>query len=161
MLPLVLTISFWASVALMLLGLAQRARLWSKGRAAKLELVNLLAIPKRYFVDLHHVVAREPFIARTHMAVAGGAVLAILVIGINYGLALYSPLLDRVLLGASCLMLIGSALVAWRRLAPPSRLSRGPWMRLPFTLAAFAIGAGLAAWYARSEERRVGKECRL
>lgn len=148
MLPIVLTFSFWASVALMLLGLVQRARLWRKGRAAPLELAKLLTIPKRYFVDLHHVVAREPFIARTHMAVAGGAVLAILVIGVNYGLALYSPLLDRVLLAASCLMLAGAAMVAWRRLAPPARLSRGPWMRLPFSLAAFALGAGLAAWYA-------------
>ena len=148
MLPFVLTMSFWASVALMLFGLAQRARLWRNGRAARVELATLLTIPKRYFVDLHHVVAREPFIARTHMAVAGGAVLAILVIGINYGLALYSPLLDRVLLGASCLMLAGAAMVAWRRLSPPARLSRGPWMRLPFTLAAFALGAGLAAWFA-------------
>jgi Fe-S oxidoreductase len=144
----ILTISFWASMALMLLGVGQRARLWNNGRAQRVAPGKLFAIPKRYFVDLHHVVAREPFIARTHVAVAGGAVLALLVIGINYGLALYSPLLDRVLLGASCLMLAGTAMVAWRRLAPPKRLSRGPWMRLPFTLAAFAIGAGLAAWYA-------------
>ena len=144
----ILTISFWASMALMLLGVGQRARLWNNGRAQRVAPGKLFAIPKRYFVDLHHVVAREPFIARTHVAVAGGAVLALLVIGINYGLALYSPLLDRVLLGASCLMLAGTAMVAWRRLAPPKRLSRGPWMRLPFTLAAFALGAGLAAWYA-------------
>ena len=144
----ILTISFWASMALMLLGLGQRARLWSNGRAQSVAAGKLFAIPKRYFVDLHHVVAREPFIARTHVAVAGGAILAMLVIGINYGLALYSPVLDRVLLGASCLMLAGAAMVAWRRLAPPARLSRGPWMRLPFTLAAFALGAALAAWYA-------------
>ncbi len=148
MLPVVLTVSFWASVGLMVLGLAQRARLWRNGRPAKVSVANLFAIPKRYFVDLHHVVAREPFIARTHIAVAGGAVLAVLVIGINYGFALYWPLLDRVLLAASALMLVGSALVAWRRRAPPTRLSRGPWMRLPFTLAAFALGSGLAAWYA-------------
>lgn len=148
MLPIVLTYSFWGSVGLLLLGLTQRARMWRRGRPAKAALAGLLAIPKRYFVDLHHVVAREPFIARTHVAVAGGAVLAMLVIGVNYGLALYSPLLDRVLLGASCLMLAGTAMVAWRRRAPPARLSRGPWMRLPFTLAAFALGAGLAAWFA-------------
>ena len=148
MLPIVLTVSFWASVMLMLLGLAQRARLWRNGRPAQVDFGQLLSIPRRYFVDLHHVVAREPFIARTHVAVAGGAVLAVLVIGLNYGLALYSPLLDRVLLGASALMLVGAALAAWRRRAPPARLSRGPWMRLPFTLAAFALGSGLAAWLA-------------
>ncbi|WP_338759816.1 (Fe-S)-binding protein [Massilia sp. METH4] len=148
MLANIITISFWASMALMLLGFVQRARLWSNGRPQRIALGKLFTIPKRYFVDLHHVVAREPFIARTHVAVAGGAILALLVIGINYGLALYSPVLDRVLLGASCLMLAGAAMVAWRRRAPPARLSRGPWMRLPFTLAAFALGAGLAAWYA-------------
>ncbi|MFC6519172.1 (Fe-S)-binding protein [Undibacterium arcticum] len=148
MLPLVLTLLFWCAFGLLLLGLAQRARLWHNGRPARVAWSGLLAIPKRYFVDLHHVVAREPFIARSHVAVAGGAVLAILVIAINYGLALYSPLLDRVLLAASALMLTGSALMAWRRRAPPTRLSRGPWMRLPFTLAVFACGAGLAAWWA-------------
>jgi dimethylglycine catabolism B len=150
MLPLLLTISFWCALALLLLGLAQRARLWRHGRPAPVAWTGLLAIPKRYFVDLHHVVAREPFIARTHVAVAGGGVLAILVIAINYGLALYWPWLDRVLLAASALMLVGSALIAWRRRLPPSRLSRGPWMRLPFTLAAFACGAALAAWLAPS-----------
>ena len=115
MLPMLLTISFWCACAMLLLGLAQRARLWRNGRPAAVAWSGLLAIPKRYFVDLHHVVAREPFIARTHVAVAGGGVLAILVIAINYGLALYSPLLDRVLLAASALMLVGSALMAWRR----------------------------------------------
>jgi Fe-S oxidoreductase len=148
MFALVLTVSFWASVALLLLGLAMRARMWRNGRPAPATFGNLLAIPKRYFVDLHHVVAREPFIARAHVAVAGGAVLALAIIAVNYGFALYSPLLDRALLVASALMLAGAALMAWRRLAPPTRLSRGAWMRLPFSLAAFALGAGLAAWLA-------------
>ncbi len=148
MLPLALTCLFWFACALLLLGLARRARLWRNGRRAKVALSGLLAMPKRYLVDLHHVVAREPFIARAHAAVGGGAVLAILVIALNYGLVLYWPWLDRVLLGASALMLVGAALMAWRRRAPPARLSRGPWMRLPWTLAAFACGAALAAWLA-------------
>ncbi|MES2259464.1 MAG: (Fe-S)-binding protein [Pseudomonadota bacterium] len=148
MLPVVLTVSFWASAALLLLGLVRRAGMWRNGRPAKVALANLLAIPKRYFVDLHDVVAREPFIARAHAAVAGGAILMTLIIALNYGLALYSPWLDRALLAASALMLAGAALMVWRRRAPPARLSRGPWMRLPFSLAAFAIGAGMAAWYA-------------
>jgi Fe-S oxidoreductase len=148
MLPLALTVSFWCAFALLLVGLAQRARLWRNGRSAPVLWSGLLAVPKRYLVDLHHVVAREPLVARSHAAVAGGAVLAILVIALNYGLALYSPLLDRVLLAASAVMLAGSAMMAWRRRAPAARLSRGPWMRLPFSLAAFALGAGLAAWLA-------------
>ncbi|MEC5162071.1 MULTISPECIES: (Fe-S)-binding protein [unclassified Janthinobacterium] len=148
MLAYALTVSFWCACLLLLLGLARRARLWRNGRAAPLVLSGLLAVPKRYLVDLHHVVAREPFVANSHAAVAGGAVLSIAVIGVNYGLALYSPLLDRVLLLASAVMLGGSAMMVWRRRAPPARLSRGPWMRLPFSLAAFAVGAALAAWLA-------------
>lgn len=148
MLPLILTVSFWAGAALFALGLAARARLWRKGRAARADLAALLAIPKRYFVDLHRVVAREPAVARAHVAVAGGAVAALLIIGANYGLALYSVLLDRALLAACALMLAGAAMMAWRRRAPPARLSRGPWMRLPFTLAAFAAGAAAASWLA-------------
>lgn len=145
MFALVLTVSFWASVGLFLLGLLMRARLWSNGRSAPLELGKLFTIPKRYFVDLHHVVAREPFIARAHVLVAGGAVLALILIAVNYGCAIYSVLLDRALLLASAMMLVGATLIAWRRLSPPKRLSRGPWMRLPFTLAAFALGCGLSA----------------
>ncbi len=148
MLALALTLSFWCACLLLLVGLARRARLWRQGRAAPIIWSGLLAVPKRYLVDLHHVVAREPFVARSHAAVAGGAVLSIAVIGLNYGLALYSPLLDRVLLLASAVMLAGSAMMVWRRRAPPARLSRGPWMRLPFSLGAFAVGAALAAWLA-------------
>ena len=54
-----------------------RARLWRAGRPAPVDWLGLLAIPRRYFVDLHHVVARDPFIARTHIAVAGGAIAAL------------------------------------------------------------------------------------
>src|ERR1700757_2481620 len=107
-----ITALFWVLVAALAVGLIRRGRRWAAGRSAPLDPLDLFKIPKRYFVDLHHVVAREPYIARTHVAVAGGAVLAILVIGVNYGLALYSPVLDRVLLAASCLMLAGAALVA-------------------------------------------------
>ena len=60
-----ITVLFWLAAATLGLGLARRARLWSAGRAADVEWSGLLAIPKRYFVDLHHVVARDPYIART------------------------------------------------------------------------------------------------
>ena len=51
--------------------------------------LDMLAVPKRYFVDLHHVVARDPYIARAHIATAGAAVAAMLLVALNYGLALY------------------------------------------------------------------------
>ncbi len=91
MLALALTVSFWCACLLLLVGLARRARLWRNGRAAPVVWSGLLAVPKRYLVDLHHVVAREPFVANSHAAVAGGAVLAIAVIGLNYGLAPSAP----------------------------------------------------------------------
>ena len=67
------TAVFWLAVAALALGTARRAALWRAGRPAAVAWSGLLAIPKRYFVDLHHVVAREPAVARAHVAVAGGA----------------------------------------------------------------------------------------
>jgi len=152
---------FWVAVLMLGVGLARRAALWRNGRAAAVNWLGLFAIPKRYFVDLHHVVAREPFVANAHVAVAGGAVLALLVVGINYGLALYRGWLDGVLLLAGAVMLGGAAAMAWRRRAgaAPKRLSRGPWRRLPFSLLGFAVAlvgigamavtdASVAPWFA-------------
>lgn len=139
---------FWAAVALLGLGLARRAVLWRHGRAAAVDWFGLFAIPKRYFVDLHHVVAREPFVARAHVAVAGGAVLALLVVGVNYGFALRLGWLDAVLLLAGAVMFGGAMAMAWRRRAgaAPSRLSKGPWRRLPYSLLGFAAAlVGIAA----------------
>ena len=72
-------IVFWFAVLMLGVGLARRAALWRNGRATTVNWLGLFAIPKRYFVDLHHVVAREPFVANAHVAVAGGAVLALLI----------------------------------------------------------------------------------
>ena len=65
-----------------------------QGQSAEVDWSGLLAIPKRYFVDLHHIVARDPYIAYTHMATAGGAIAALALVALNYGLALYWPSLD-------------------------------------------------------------------
>jgi len=148
-LNVLVSLVFWAAVLTLALGLARRAALWRNGRAASVNWLGLLAIPKRYFVDLHHVVAREPFVANAHVAVAGGAVLALIIVAINYGLGLYLGWLDGVLLLAGLVMLGGAAAMAWRRRddAAPKRLSRGPWSRLPYSLLCFAlalVGIGLA-----------------
>ena len=135
-----LTLLFWLVAACFALGLARRAQLWRTGRATPVSWGALLTIPKRYFVDLHHVVAREPYIARTHVATAGGAVAALLLVAVNYGFALYWRALDLAIVGASAVMLVGVFFVWHRRRQLPARLSRGPWMRLPYTLAAFALG---------------------
>ncbi|MFT4066475.1 (Fe-S)-binding protein [Paraburkholderia sp.] len=145
----VITVLLWVSVAGLAFALARRAAYWREGRATAAGAygwVNLLAIPKRYFVDLHHVVARDPYIARTHVATAGGAILAMALVFVNYGLAIYSRWLDRLILLAALAMLIGVVFV-WRRRhgakAVPARLSRGPWDQLPLLLGAFALGLAL------------------
>ncbi|MFT3730682.1 MAG: (Fe-S)-binding protein [Hyphomicrobium sp.] len=139
-----ITILFWLTMATLAVGLFRRAALWRMGQPSPIEWSALLTVPKRYFVDLHHVVAREPYIAHTHVATAGGAVLALLLVALNYGLALYWPVLDWAILIAAAVMLTGVYFVWQRRRNPPSRLSHGAWDRLPFTLAAFAVGLALA-----------------
>ena len=74
------TIVFWLAVATLGIGLARRIALWRNGRGAPVDWAGLLAIPKRYLVDIHHVVARDSYIANTHMAVAGGAIAALLLV---------------------------------------------------------------------------------
>lgn len=135
-----ITALFWLAVASLLIGLWHRSKLWRAGKAAAFSWRNLLSIPKRYFVDLHHVVAREPFIARTHVATAGGAVAALLLVGLNYGLMLYANWLNWAIVMATAVMLVGVFFVWLRRRQTPARLSRGAWSRLPYSLAAFALG---------------------
>lgn len=143
MLPYFVSTVFWVAVLCLCWGLARRALVWRSGRASAVDLRGLLQIPRRYFVDLHDVVAREPFVARAHVGVAGGAILALVLVALNYGLALYSWVLDTALLLAGLLMFAGASAMAWRRRQPPQRLSRGPWGRLPFSLALFALAAAL------------------
>ena len=135
-----LTLLFWLGVAASGVGLFRRTRLWAVGQPAPIVWTDLATIPKRYFVDLHHVVARDPYIANAHVATAGGAVAALILVALNYGLALYLPVLDWAISACAAVMLVGVYFVWLRRRAPPARLSRGPWMRLPYTLGAFALG---------------------
>jgi dimethylglycine catabolism B len=138
-----ITVLFWLAMATLAVGLYRRAQLWTAGRAAPVEWGGLLKVPKRYFGDLHHIVARDPFIANAHIATAGGAVAALLLVALNYGFALYAPLLDKAIVAAAAIMFGGVVFIWRRRCQPMSRLSRGSWDRLPYTLGAFA--AGLAA----------------
>ncbi|MDR7306844.1 (Fe-S)-binding protein [Rhodoferax saidenbachensis] len=145
MLPQLVSTVFWLAVLALAWGLARRAFIWKKGRQSAVDMRGLLQIPKRYFVDLHDVVAREPFVARAHVGVAGGAILALALIAVNYGLGLYLRALDAALLFAGVLMVAGSCAMAWRRRAAPARLSRGPWSRLPFSLLLFALAVSLTS----------------
>nr|WP_301289087.1 (Fe-S)-binding protein [Natronocella acetinitrilica] len=130
-----------AAIALALIGAWRRVRLWRQGRPEAVDVVGgLLALPRRYLVDLHHVVARDRYIANSHVATAGGFVAAALLVVLVFGLGLEARLLGWALLAATATMAAGAVFVALRRRNPPARLSRGPWMRLPASLLAFSLG---------------------
>ncbi|TFY95752.1 dimethylglycine demethylation protein DgcB [Pseudomonas nabeulensis] len=140
MLNTLLPILLFAALGLAVLGALRRVNMWRRGRASKVDLLGgLLAMPKRYMVDLHHVVARDKYIANTHVATALGFVLSALLAILVHGFGLHNRFLGYALLLASVLMFVGATFVYLRRRNPPSRLSKGPWMRLPKSLMAFSV----------------------
>ncbi|WP_136249228.1 (Fe-S)-binding protein [Halomonas borealis] len=140
MLDTLLPILIFAVLALAALGAWRRVRLWRQGRPSPVPtLRGLAAMPRRYLVDLHHVVARDKVMSNTHVATAGGFVVAALLMVLVHGFKLAEGILGWGLLAASATMFVGSRFVARRRRDPPARLSRGPWMRLPKSLAAFSL----------------------
>ena len=145
MLNTLLTILLFAALALAVIGAGKRFLMWRRGRPSQVDwLGGLLAMPRRYMVDLHHVVARDKYIANTHVATAGGFVLAAVLAILVHGFGLHSRILGFALLAATALMFVGALFVAKRRLDPPSRLSKGPWMRLPKSLLMFAVSFFIA-----------------
>lgn len=139
MLNTLLPILLFAALGLGVLGALRRMNMWRNGRASKVDLLGgLLAMPKRYMVDLHHVVARDKYIANTHVATAGGAVASIVLAILVHGFGLHNQILGYALLLASAAMFGGAIFMFLRRLNPPARLSKGPWMRLPKSLLAFS-----------------------
>ncbi|XKE46380.1 (Fe-S)-binding protein [Halomonas organivorans] len=141
MLDTLLPILIFAALALAVIGAGRRVRLWRQGRPARVALLQgLTAMPRRYLVDLHHVVGRDKVMSNTHVATAGGFVAAAVLMILVHGLGLAEGVLGWLLLAASGCMFVGSLFVARRRRHPPARLSRGPWMRLPKSLMAFSLG---------------------
>ena len=124
------------------LAIIYRGMLWSKGRSMKLPYFKLLfTIPKRYFVDLHHIVMRDSYIAYTHVLVAGGTLAALTLLFVTYLLGFRHWLLSILLLAALVTVLIGACFVLWRRIKRPKRLSAGKWNMVPVAL--FALSGGL------------------
>ncbi|MFD2236928.1 DUF3483 domain-containing protein [Aureimonas populi] len=128
--------------------IAGRARLWKAGRPARVGwAAGLLGLPRRYLVDVHHVVGRDPYAARMHALVAGGLVAG----SALAALALLPPLgASRLYWGLVALsfavMLAGSVAVGARRMpGRPRRLSGGSFQILPFLLLGYGLGAFLAA----------------
>lgn len=126
----------------------RRVRLWRAGQAATVDwLGGVLALPRRYLVDVHHIVGRDPAAARMHMLVAGGLLGGSVLIGLGIvpGLAA-SPIYWALVALLFAVMIAGSALVARRRLpARPRHLSGGRFLVLPWLLAAYAVGCFVVA----------------
>ncbi|PMR68373.1 (Fe-S)-binding protein [Halomonas heilongjiangensis] len=144
MLETLLPILIFAALGLAVIGAWRRVRLWRQGRPSAVPLLKgLAAMPRRYLVDLHHVVGRDKVMSNTHVATAGGFVAAAVLMILVHGFGLAQGILGWLLLAASATMFVGSLFVAKRRRNPPARLSRGPWMRLPKSLMAFSLGVFL------------------
>ncbi|WP_355659807.1 (Fe-S)-binding protein [Halomonas salifodinae] len=140
MLETLLPILIFAALGLAVIGAWRRVRLWRQGRPSAVPLLKgLAAMPRRYLVDLHHVVGRDKVMSNTHVATAGGFVAAAVLMILVHGLGLAQGVLGWLLLAASATMFVGSLFVARRRRNPPARLSKGPWMRLPKSLMAFSL----------------------
>lgn len=128
--------------------MVRRALLWRIGKPAKVDWVaGLMALPKRYLVDVHHVVGRDPYAARMHALAAGGllggSALALLTLIPPLGA---SRLFWAAIALAFAVALIGGYMVGRRRIpVKPPRLSGGRFQRLPFFLAGYVLGAFFVA----------------
>ncbi|MCE2565134.1 DUF3483 domain-containing protein [Komagataeibacter sp. FNDCF1] len=129
----------WLLGAAVLVGAGRFARLWSHGRPARIDWTRgLLALPRRYLVDVHHVVERRPGAGRMHVLAAGGLLGSLVLVA----LALVPPLGHSRFYWALVLLvslggLVGAALVRARRVpVRPSYLSGGMFNWLAPVLAA-------------------------
>jgi N,N-dimethylglycine/sarcosine dehydrogenase ferredoxin subunit len=134
------------SLASLVLGALWRARLWFTGRAAPLDWLGPLKLPRRYLVDVHHVVARDRYAARMHMLAAGGFVAAVLLILLVHVIGIEREWLAALLLVACVIMALGALMVAMRRWETrTTHLSGGAFERLPYALFAFGFFFALAS----------------
>jgi len=118
------------------------SRRWRAGGAAKVDLLGgVMALPRRYLVHVHEVVARKPFNARFHALTAGGFLASLPLLALAALPFLRGWLLWAMLAAALAAMLAGAAMVGWRRRAlRPAELSQGRFNRLPLALLAYAAG---------------------
>ncbi|SFG22106.1 (Fe-S)-binding protein [Neptunomonas qingdaonensis] len=127
------------ALLLAVVGAVRRVNLWRAGQPESVDFVaGLIAMPGRYLHDLHDIVERDKYMSKTHAATGGGFVLSLLMIILVHLLGINNQVLGWALLASLALMFVGAVFVFKRRLNPPSRLSKGPWMRLPKSLLAFS-----------------------
>ena len=132
---------FLIATALLLaaVGAVRRVNLWRAGQPESVDFVaGLMAMPGRYLHDLHDIVERDKYMSKTHAATGGGFVLSLLLVVLVHLFGIQNQILAWALLASLALMFVGAIFVFKRRLNPLSRLSKGPWMRLPKSLLAFS-----------------------
>ncbi|WP_029003756.1 DUF3483 domain-containing protein [Azorhizobium doebereinerae] len=143
----------WLMAAVAAAAVAGRALRWQWGRPARVDWwAGLRAVPRRYLVDVHHVVARDSQAARMHMLAAGGLLAGsgLAALGVIPPLGA-SRLWWAVVALAFAVMLAGAFLVGARRFpVRPARLSGGRFQLLPvlllgYGLGGFCLAAGAAA----------------
>jgi Fe-S oxidoreductase len=127
---------------------ARLALVWRRGAPAAVDWRGgLLALPRRYLVDVHAIVARRPAASRMHQAIAGGLLAATLLLLLGAIPALFrSGLYWLLVTVAFAVAGVGAALVRRRRVpVRPAALSGGAFLLLPRYLAAYAGGGLLVA----------------
>ena len=131
-----------------LVQVARLVRRWRRGRPARIDWSSRVpGVLRAYLHDVHDVVARDSYVARMHMLVAGGFLAAlVLSLPLHWG-GLGVDILPWLVLVAALLSAFGAVMAARRR-APvkPRRLSAGSYAQLPWALAAalvFLAGAAL------------------
>ena len=88
-------------------------------------------MPRRYLVDVHHVVARDRYAAKMHMLTAGGFVAAVLLILLVHVFGFESEWLAGLLLGACAIMAVGALMVALRRWEAAATVALARRLRAP------------------------------
>ena len=88
MLNTLLPILLFAALGLAVLGAAKRFFMWRRGRPSKVDWIGgLMKMPRRYLVDLHHVVERSTW----HSAQHARQIIAVLE---SFGIAPDGPLTE-------------------------------------------------------------------
>jgi len=138
-----------AAVLVLAATILARSRAWRRGQVGRsADLQALLAVPRRYLVDVHAVVGRKPSASQMHVPAAGGLLLT-LVLALLAALGVLSGLLGAVLIIVSGLFGIAGAALALLRRVPsrPQHLSGGLYYTLPGLLAlanVFSMGFGVS-----------------
>jgi Fe-S oxidoreductase len=137
----------WLLLAGVAVQVARLGLLWRRGAGASVDwLGGLRALPRRYLVDVHAVVARKPASSVMHQAIAGGLLTATGLLLLAAIPALFAAALYWLLIAlAFAVALFGAVLVRRRRVpVRPASLSAGAFLTLPTYLGAYAAGGLIA-----------------